>query len=310
MAAPTDTDIAKFISRLEAITIAANVNSITIAEHEFVGEAKKFHGLLTVSNAFRSFFIETVDLLNESWGPHIKAIQLPADWHAQHTWLLPRLAFNFRWLCGAEQQAFAGYPYPAFAQVRNIFDSAVITSAVLQGFATFQEAEGLQPGGPFDADVAHKRRMATEKTIFSKMTGKASGLSDATLRELVAVDRMFDLETHGQRLSGTESMNWLQRQAPLHFLPKYDDTSFAPFMNRYLETMWLVHRLLPHIRPPGALVPSDWSHKWTVLNESLRTCAFSLTAQFGKPIGQAIVEFVDAKFPFDASSTIKTLEKC
>jgi len=304
MATPSDVDVSRFIARLEAITSVANVNSITQAEQEFVAQAKKFRGLLTVSNAFRSFFIETVDLLNETWGPTIQAAQLPLEWHTLHTWLLPRLAYNFRWLCGAEQQAFAGYPYPAFAQVRNIFDSAVITSAVLQKVASFQDAEGLLPGVPVDPGAVRKKRVATERIIFDLMMGKGSGLSVLALRELAAVDRMFDWETHGQRLSGTESMGWLQRKEPLHFLPKYDDSSFAPFMNRYLETMWMVHRLLPFMRPPSSGLPSDWRDKWLVLDESLQTCAFSLTAQFGKPVGQAIVEFVKAKFPFDASSII------
>lgn len=305
MATPSDVDVSKFIARLEAITSVANVNSITQAEHEYIAQAKKFHGLLTLSNAFRSFFIETVDVLNDTWGPTVQPAQLPTEWHALHTWLLPRLAYNFRWLCGAEQQAFAGYPYPAFAQVRNIFDNAVITSAVLQKVVSFRDAEGLVVGVPFDAEATRKKRIATEWIAFDFMTGKGSGLSDVTLRELAAVDRMFDLETHGQRLSGTESMDWLQRKGPLHFLPKYDDGSFAPFMNRYLETMWMVHRLLPFMRPPSGALLTDWSDKWLVLDESLQTSAFSLTAQFGKPIGQAIVELVKTKFPFDAASTIK-----
>lgn len=304
MPAPSSLDVAQFIQRLEAMTSAANVDSITLAERQFVTQAKKFRGTLTVSNAFRSFFISTIDALNDLWGPHISNSSLPLEWHELHTWLLPRLAHNFRWLCGAEQQAFAGYPYPAFAQVRNIFDSAVITSGVLQKFASYRDAEGITPGTPVDPDAIWRKRIATERTIFDRMTGKASGLDVTIANELQIVDRMFDWETHGQRLSATESIDWLNRKGPLHFLPQFDDSSFAPFMNRYLETMWMVHRLLPFVRPPDGPLPLDWRNNWTVLDESLETCAFSLTAQFDKPIGRAIVEFVKAKFPFDATSTI------
>lgn len=304
MPTPSSLDVAKFIQRLEAMTSTANVNSITLAEHQFVAQAKRFHGTLTVSNAFRSFFISTIDNLNELWGPHISSSSWPLGWHEIHTWVLPRLAHNFKWLCGAEQQAFAGYPYPAFAQVRNIFDSAVITSGVLQKFASYRDAEGITPGAAVDPDSTRKKRISAERAIFNRMTGRSSGLDAAIASELQKIDQMFDWETHGQRLTATESIDWFNRKGPLHFLPRFDESSFAPFMNRYLETMWLVHRLLPFVRPPNGPLPEDWRDNWTILDESLETCAFSLTAQFDKPIGRAIVEFVKAKFPFDATSTI------
>jgi hypothetical protein len=298
MGTPSKLDVAKFIERLQAITLAANVNSINLAERDFVAKAATFHGLVTISNAFRSFVIETIDTLNDIWGPH--ASRAPPS----HTWLLPRLAQGFHWLCGAEQQAFAGYPYPAFAQVRNIFDSAVVTSAVAQGWVSSQDADGLTPGEPFDPAAAKKKRKKVEYLIFKRMTGAASGLSATTLHELAMVGEMFDWEVHGQRMSATRSLLWLKGQAPLAFLPQFDEGSFTPFMNRYLETMWMVHRLVPLARPYTAPVPSEWRDKWIVLDESLKTNTFSLTAQFSKPIGQAIVDFVTAKFPFDTNSTL------
>jgi hypothetical protein len=75
-------------------------------------------------------------------------------------------------------------------------------------------------------------------------------------------------------------------------------------MNRYLETMWVVHRLFPFIRPRTAPLPNDWREMWNTIDNALETCAFSLTAQFGKPIGQAVVDFVKTKFPFDATSSL------
>jgi hypothetical protein len=300
MGTPSKFDVAKFIERLQAITSAANVNSINLAERDFVAKAARFNGLVTISNAFRSFVIDTIDTLNDVWGPHV------ASAPPSYIWLLPRLAQGFHWLCGAEQQAFAGYPYPAFAQVRNIFDSAVVTSAIAQGWVSFHDADGLTPGVPFDPAAIKKKRKKVEHLIFERMTGAASGLSATTLHELAIVDEMFDWEVHGQRVSATQSMPWLNRQAPLAFVPQFEEGAFAPFMNRYLETMWMVHRLVPLARPYAAPVPSEWRDKWIVLDESLQTNAFSLTAQFSKPIGQAIVDFVTAKFPFDANSTLPT----
>ena len=41
-----------------------------------------------------------------------------------------------------------------------------------------------------------------------------------------------------------------------------------------------------------------------IIDDALERCAFSLTAQFAKPIGQAVVEFVKTKFLFDATSSL------
>ena len=75
--------------------------------------------------------------------------------------------------------------------------------------------------------------------------------------KLQKLDEMFDLETHGQRLLATESMSWLKGQGPLPVLPLFDEKSFALFANRYLETMWMVHRLVPLARPHTAPVPNE-----------------------------------------------------
>jgi hypothetical protein len=99
-------------------------------------------------------------------------------------------------------------------------------------------------------------------------------------------------------------MEWLKGTGPLHFLPRFEENAFAPFVNRYLETMWMVHRLFPFIRPRTAPLPDDWRDRWNIIDDALERCAFSLTAQFAKPIGQAVVEFVKTKFPFDATSSL------
>jgi hypothetical protein len=41
-----------------------------------------------------------------------------------------------------------------------------------------------------------------------------------------------------------------------------------------------------------------------IIDDALERCAFSLAAQFAKPIGQAVVEFVKTKFLFDATSSL------
>jgi hypothetical protein len=149
-----------------------------------------------------------------------------------------------------------------------------------------------------------RKRIAAERIISSKMMGADSGLSLTTLAQLGKVDVLFDWETRGQRLSATQSMEWLKGIGPLHFLPRFEENAFAPFMNRYLETMWMVHRLFPFIRPHTGPLPDDWRDRWNIIDDALERCAFSLTAQFAKPIGQAVVDFVKTKFPFDATSSL------
>ncbi len=292
----TKDEISEFMKRLAAITNNAHLQSIVAAEQRFAGQAHRFKGMVAASDAFRSFVADTVAEANGPWGQFERPVL--------HTWVLDRLAHNFHWLCAAEQQAFAGYPYPAFSEVRNIFDSAVITSAVIQGFSTHGDADGTTPGEPIDPDKVRKKRTAAERAINSRMTGASSGLTPATVEMLKDVDRMFDWETHGHRLSATQAADWLRGQGPLRFTPHFEENSFAPFMNRYLETLWMVHRLLPFTRPNTAPLSAEWQAKWTIINEFLHACVGTLVSHTGKPIGEAMEEFVVAKFPFDASSTL------
>jgi hypothetical protein len=126
-------------------------------------------------------------------------------------------------------------------------------------------------------------RSATERLVFKRMTGVASGLSATTRHELEALDELFDAETHGQRMLATESMSWLQGRGPLPVLPVFDERSFMLFANRYLETMWMVHRLVPLTRPHTAPVPYDWRGKWIVPTSPFRRTPSRCRASY--PLG-------------------------
>jgi hypothetical protein len=298
MSEPTQADDNP-IEQLRAITNVGRVQAIVDAEQQFAAQAtNQFQGLITVSNSFRSFIGDTLVLLNGPWLTHVSSAPF------LHTWLLLRLSQNFHWLCAAEQQALVGYHWPAFSEVRNIFDSAIVSAAVIQGFVSMDDADGATPGKTIDPAEIRRKRVVTERIINDKMTGAKSGLSPETLDMLKIVDRMFDWETHGQRHSATQQMDWLQRKGPLRFTPRFDKTSFSAFLNRYIETMWMVHRLVPLARPDTASTPADWTHKWNVINNFLQTCIGSLVSLSGRPIGRGMVELVTTKFPFDASSRL------
>src|SRR3546814_1972155 len=115
---------------------------------------------------------------------------------------------------------------------------------------------------------------------------------------------LFDYETHGARLSATYAKDWMKGHGPLAVLPKFEEMSFALFMNRSNEVGWMLHRLIPNMRPSEVLLSNAWLEKWQILDDSFEQTVHSLTKELGKAIGAAVVKFVKAKFPFNGKSTI------
>lgn len=291
-----------FVKRLDAISEHDGVPygraHLLFDEEEKHGQAVlQYKGYLAVSDAFKCFFLETVEFVNIECRPKIKTPL--SEFYAL---FVPRLSHSFQSLCGAERVAIRGYPYHGYTLLRNVFDNLVLTSSALQKFADFYSIEGVEPGKPVDPDAVRKLRKSTEFAVRRKMTGDQSGLSQQTLAELAMWDAFFDYETHGARLSLTQAMGWMKKTAPLPVLPKFDESAFAMFMNRFCEVGWMTHRLIPAVQPLGIPLPDGWKEKWRVIDESFEISVESLTKQLGKTIGGAIVEFVKAKFPFNEHS--------
>lgn len=266
-------------------------------EEKHAQSVLEYKGYLALSDAFKCFFLETIELVNIELRPKMNAPL--SEFYAL---LVPRLAHSFQSLCGAERVAIRGYPYHGYTLLRNVFDNLVLTSAALQKFADFYSIEGVQPGKPLDINAVRKLRKSTEFAVRRKMTGDQSGLSQQTLDELIKWDALFDYETHGARLSMTLAIGWMKRTAPLPVLPSFDESVFAMFMNRFCEVGWMAHRLIPVVQPSGVSLAEGWRHKWRVIDESFEQSVESLTRQLGKNIGAAIVEFVKTKFPFNEQS--------
>ena len=290
-------DVAAFMGALRGMTDVRNLRAIATAENEFYAKAVQMYGYMALSKAFQSFVVETVELSSQWGGQGLRP-------SATYGWLLPRLVSGFQTACGAQRQALAGYPIPAFAQLRNVFDSAVVSSAVAQRFASYNEVEGVEDGVPFDPAQSLRGRKKAEFRIFAKMIGAESDLSASTREELGKLNIVFDAETHGQRMSATQAMGWMRGEGPLLFLPSYEVMGYALFLNRYCEVAWMLHRLMPFVRPEGGVIPDQWRDRWNTLDNGFRQTAVSLSAEVGKPIGDAFVEFMDKKFPFEASSAL------
>ena len=89
----------------------------------------------------------------------------------------------------------------------------------------------------------------------------------------------------------------------LPVFPQFRERDFAMFMNRYCEIAWMTHRLIPLLQPPAIPLDQRWQEKWNVIDKSFGIVSLSPTKENGKAIGAAIVEYVNAKFPFSADST-------
>ncbi len=257
----------------------------------------QYKGFLALSDAFKCFFLETVERINTECRPKL-------TWPLPEFYVLfaPRLAHSFKSLCGSERLALKGYPYHACTILRNTFDNLVLSSAALQGITTFYLIEGLEVGKLFDPKSAKKIRKETEFDVRRMMTGSKSGLNKVTIDALTKLDEVFDYEVHGGRLSLADNQPWMKGEAPLSVLPTFQERAFGMFMNRYCEIAWMTHRLIPLLQPSEASLEKAWREKWETLDSAFETMVNSLTVQLGKGVGKAVDEFVKSKFSFSASS--------
>ena len=251
----------------------------------------QYKGFLALSKALKCFVLETVELLNTECLPEVTTTL--SEFYSV---FVPRLSHSFLVLCGSEKAAVSGYPYQGYTQLRNVFDNLVLVSAALQNITDFYSIDGVEPGKPIDLSTMKKLRKSTEFEVRRKMTGNKSGLSKKTVEELAKLDALFDYETHGARLSLTQALNWMKGQAWLPVLPKFDESAFAMFMNRFCEVGWMTHRLIPAVQPPSTPLPSAWKEKWRIIDDSFERSVEALSSQLGINIGAAFVEFIKSKF--------------
>jgi hypothetical protein len=288
--------------RLEAISNDngvpyGRVHELFAAEKAYGLKATKFQGYLSLSDAFKSFFLETAERFNSHIVPKVEAPL--SEYHAM---FFPRLYYAWQSLCGFERLALHGYPLQAYAGIRNIFDSLQSVSAALQGFVDFYAIEGIVPGQALDLAQMKKLRRKTEQEVSLLMSGSKSSLSQATIDELAVWDKLFNYEVHGGRLSLANAQGFMRGQERLPIFPQFRERDFAMFMNRYCEIAWMTHRLIPLVQPPAIPLDQQWKGKWHLIDESFGIVASSLTKENGKAIGAAIVEYVNTKYPFTADS--------
>jgi hypothetical protein len=297
-----DLSVEEFQKRLEAISDYqgipfGRVNLLFDEEQTHAEAALRYKGFLVLSDAFKAFVFETVERFNSEIRPKISA---PLSEH--YPQFVPRITQSFRTLCASERVSLNGYPYHGYTLLRNEFDSSVLTSACLQGITDFYKISGLNPGQPYDEKEAKRLRKNTEFEVRNIMTGSKSGLSEQTIAELERLNALFDFETHGSHLSLTHAKDWMKGTKPLPLTPKFEERAFALFMNRFCEIAWMMHRLLPMIQPKEWQFAEDWKEKWRIIDDSFKYLVRSLTSENKLPVGSAVVEFVETKFPFNENT--------
>ena len=266
-------------------------------ENNYGAYILRYKGYVALARAFECFFLETAELLGESISSK-RAVD--STW--EYRMFLQRIVVRFQSLRASQAVAILGYPYSGYALLRNIFDDMVLTSAVLQGFTNFSKIEGVPSGGEINEKAVKRDRKRAEHEVRLRFTGAQSGLSAETMLQMSNWNDLFDHEVHGARLSRTESMQWIRGGGELHVSPAFNESSFGMHMNRYYEVGWMMHRMLPMAQNAGALFSEVWKKEWRILDTVFRETVESMTKSLGKPIGAAISEFVQTKFPFTEAS--------
>lgn len=306
---PFMTDIEAWENRLVATfghggIVGATLSPLVESEAAYgAWVADSFRGFMTLSEAFLVFHFETPELINRYLAAPMTESKTGVT--TAHAMSIVRHAVDFRTLRAARQLLFQGAPYQGLMLMRPVFDAALVRSAIVQGLTTIEAVEGLvgqQPGQTLDRKAVRGAKIKEEKRIDSIMLRSDSGLTETTQRELQEWEGLLHAEIHGGSLSSAAALGWLRGVAPLVFPPSPNEHDAAMIMNRWVEVAWLVHRLVPTLQHSQFRFPQDWRERWTVLDQSFEPMVQSLSTQLGKGIGNAMVEFVNAKFPFNADA--------
>jgi hypothetical protein len=149
------------------------------------------------------------------------------------------------------------------------------------------------------------RGISEERRVLKVMVGDQSGLSLTARAAFERLQLLFNFEVHGSVLTMNRVFEQMQQQGGFTPWPAQDEPQETMYMNRAAEVGWMLLRTLPMLQLTPQAFGSEWARRWGVLDESFRYTVEAL-GRLGKPIGYAVVELVDTKFPFtpDTCSTL------
>lgn len=258
---------------------------------------EKFYAHRVLTDSLLEFFAETLDeqrqyCIYKGW---------PKDEPEYPRCLLMYLTL-FRTLRATEILSISGYAMPGYALQRSLTDQIFILWAAATKFATFDALFGY-PDNPTETPSLRaqaRNRLKIERAIRDNIIGKKSGLTEGAVTELQRWESLFNMEIHRGILSSTRMMDELMKGKGFNLGPATDEISESMFLNRSLETNWMIHRLLPYMRRKESSDNEQWARRWKVLDESFSFMMGGFVA-LGKKIGPAFVEVINKKFNFDST---------
>jgi hypothetical protein len=270
-----------------------------------VGEVfvRTYHGHRVLTDSFLDFFGGTLlqqIVLNNKVG-------WPNEEENYATCLMMYLTI-FRSIRASEIASVHAYPLQGYTIQRSIKDQAFVLCAAASGIASFGRLfgwEGLPEGETPETreELVVKNRRKIEAAIKDRLIGAKSDLKPETIKLLLKLDQMFNIEAHRGLFSLFRESHkvMVEHKLDVSLVPSSDPLRDAMFVNRATETNWMVHRLVPYMRRKDTPADEEWAKKWKLLDEHFRWMVEGLGA-IGKEVAGAFIEFIDAKFKFDATT--------
>lgn len=279
-----------------------------------IGEAfvNTYHGHRVLTDSFLDFFggtlLQQIELNNK--------VGWPNEEENYATCLMMYLTI-FRSIRASEIASVNAYPLQGYIIQRSIKDQAFVLCAAASGIVGFGRLfgwEGLPEGHTPEQrqDLIVKNRRKIEGMIKDRLIGPKSDLKTETSKLLQKLDQMFNIEAHRCLFSLFRESHkvMIEHKLDVSLVPGPDQLRDTMFINRATETNWMVHRLVPYMRRKDTPEDDQWVKNWKLLDDHFRWMVEGLGA-IGKEIAPAVIEFIDAKFKFDASthySEPKTVE--
>lgn len=262
-----------------------------------------YHGHRVLTDSFLDFFggtlLNQIELNNK--------VGWPNGEENYATCLMMYLTI-YRSIRASEISSTNAYPMQGYIVQRSIKDQAFVLCAAAGGIAGFGRLfgwEGLPEGQTPEQrqDLVIKNRRKIEGMIKDRLIGAKSDLKPETSKLLLKLDQMFNIEAHRGLFSLFRESHkvMVEHKLDVQLVPGPDALRDAMFVNRATETNWMVHRLVPYMRRKDTPKDEIWEKNWKLLDDHFRWMVEGLGA-IGKDIAPAFIEFIDAKFKFDAST--------
>ena len=296
-------DVGEWQKRLEdnfSIDGVVGGNLLAIIEREKAyGDyfINKFHGQSLLLDSFQSFFIETLRAAPEWINRNGWPVECPSYSVVYGSFLV-----IFRSIRACENTFLRGYPFDAYALLRDVKDRAIFLGGVANKITTLSALLGLKAGNQMTQENWNdfrKEAEREERKVLNRMLRNESGIPPDIIDELRQWEYLFNTEVHGSKLTfASELGDWLRGLDPiLHIGPVPKDASMAVYMNRIVEIGWMIVRLLPYLQPVENAFGQRWREKQLVLDDSFKYAVAGL-GELGKKIAEAFTYFIDFKYSF------------